>query len=342
MVALDLRRLRMLRELAERGTLGAVATALGYTPSAVSQQLAVLEREVGARLLEKAGRGVRLTDAGRLLAQHAGVLLSAAEVAQADLASLTGEVRGTVRAGGLQSATRRVLIPAVARLLTEHPQVRVELSELELEQALPELRLGSLDLVISDEYAGHPRPRPAGLRFALLHEEPLKVVLPAAHPCAAHGGPVAVAALRDAVWVASAAGTGHHALVVGTCRALGGYEPDLRHRSNDADVQLDLVRTAGSVALLPALTLPAADPALAVRDVAETTITRRLMIVVRDGPMAPALGTVLAAVTEQAHRLDRELAVQPADAGASPRRRGGWNDPDHDDARPRHAPARRR
>ncbi|HZB50113.1 MAG TPA: LysR family transcriptional regulator, partial [Mycobacteriales bacterium] len=80
---MDLRRLRMLRELAERGTLAAVATALGYTPSAVSQQLAVLEKEAGVRVLERAGRGVRLTDAGRLLAEHAGVLLAAAEAARA-------------------------------------------------------------------------------------------------------------------------------------------------------------------------------------------------------------------------------------------------------------------
>src|SRR3954465_9714690 len=231
MIALDLRRLRLLRELEERGTLWAVASALGYSPSAVSQQLAVLEKEVGVPLLEKAGRGVRLTDAGPLLSHHAGVLLSAAEAARSDLASLSGEVRGTVRAGGLQSATRRVLIPAVARMQVEHPQVRVEISELELEQALPELRLGALDLVVSDEYAGHPRPRPAGLTFEPLHEEPLRLVLPAAHPCAGHGGPAALAPLGEDVWAASAPGTGHHALVVGPCRSLGGYEPDLRHRS---------------------------------------------------------------------------------------------------------------
>jgi DNA-binding transcriptional LysR family regulator len=303
MVWLELRRLRVLRELEVRGTLGAVAAALGYTPSAVSQQLAVLEREAGTRLLEKAGRGVRLTDAGRLLARHARVLLSAAEAAEADLASLTGEVRGTVRAGGLQSATRRLLIPAVARLLDDAPQVRVEVTELELEQALPELRLGALDLVVSDEYDGHPRPRPAGLRYELLHREPLHVVLPAAHPAARDGGPVAVAALRDDVWVAAPTGTGHHDLVVGTCRSLGGYEPDLRHRSNDADVQLELVRAAGAVALMPALTLPAGDPALAVRDVAEAAIGRRLVVVTRDGPTGPALDSFLGALRDQAHRL---------------------------------------
>jgi DNA-binding transcriptional LysR family regulator len=312
MDAFDLRRLRLLRELQERGTLSAVAAAVGYTPSAVSQQLTVLEKEAGVRLLEKAGRGVRLTDAARLLAQHAGVMLAAAEAARADLASLTGEIRGTVRAGGLQSATRRLLIPAVARMLVDQPQVRVEISEVELEQALPELRLGTLDLVVSDEYDGHPRPRPAGLTFAPLHEEALKLVLPATHPCAERGGPVAVAALRDDPWVASAAGTGHHALVIGTCRSLGGYEPDLRHRANDADVQLDLVRAAGAVALLPALALPPADPALAVRDVAGTVVRRRLMLITRDNPTGPALTTFLVAVRHQAHRLGQEQAARKA------------------------------
>src|SRR5919199_374088 len=267
MMALDLRRLRLLRELEERGTLGAVAAALGYSPSAVSQQLNVLENEVGVPLLEKAGRGVRLTDAGRLLSQHAGVLLSAAEAARADLESLTGEVRGTVRAGGLQSATRRVLIPALTRMLVDHPQVRVEISELELEQALPELRLGTLDVVISDEYDGHPRPRPAGLRFDLLLAEPLRVVLPAGHPAALRGGPVAIAELRDEVWVASERGTGHHALVISACRSVGGFGPDLRHRSKDSDVHLEPSRPAGPVGPLPTLPLPPPDPALAVRDV---------------------------------------------------------------------------
>jgi DNA-binding transcriptional LysR family regulator len=300
MVAFDLRRLRMLRELDERGTLAAVATALGYTPSAISQQLGVLEKEVGARLLQKAGRGVRLTDVGRLLSRHAGVLLAAADAARVDLASLAGELRGTVRAGGLQSATRRVLIPAVARMRADHPHVRLEISELELEQALPELRLGALDLVVSDEYDGHPRPRPAGLTFEPLLEEPLKLVLPGAHPCAEPGGPVAITALKDDVWVASATGTGHHVLVVGTCRSLGGYEPDLRHRSNDADVQLELVRTTGAVALMPTLALPVGDPALALRDITEAAVTRRLMIITRDGPTAPALDTFLTAVREQA------------------------------------------
>ncbi|MGN9911548.1 LysR family transcriptional regulator [Phytohabitans sp. LJ34] len=304
MVTLDLRRLRFLREFEERGTLAAVAAALGYSPSTVSQQLTLLEKEVGAALLVKAGRGVRLTDAGQLLARHARVLLAAAETAEADLAALGGDIRGTVRAGGLQSAARRLLVPALARMTVDHPRVRMEIFELELEQSLPGLRLGAVDLVIGDEYDGHPRPRPAGLRFTVLLEEPIKVVLPAAHPLARPGGAVAVAALRSDVWTASAEGTGHHAMVVGTCRSLGGYEPDLRHRSSDADVQLELVRAGAAVALMPPLALPAGDPAVAIRDVAEAALGRRLVAVTRDIPPAPALTALLTAVTDQVRGLD--------------------------------------
>jgi len=300
---MDLRRLRFLREFQERGTLGAVAAALAYSPSTVSQQLAQLEKEVGTDLFEKAGRGLRLNDSGRLLAEHARVLLAAAEAAEADLAALSGDIRGTVRAGALQSAARRLLIPALVAVGAAHPAIRVEISELELEQALPGVRLGAADLVIGDEYDGHPRPRPAGLRFTPLLEEPLRIVLPAAHRLAASPGPVALAALRDEVWTASAEGTGHHAMVIGTCRALGDYEPDLRHRSNDADVQLELVRAGAAVALLPPLTLPAGDPALAVRAVAGTTLRRRLVAVTRDTPPTPALTAFHAAVSAQAGRF---------------------------------------
>jgi DNA-binding transcriptional LysR family regulator len=302
MVPWDLRRLALLRELQERGTLAAVAQSLGYTPSAVSQQLAVLEREAGTPLLEKAGRGVRLTDAGRLLAEHAAVLLASADAARADLDALHDDVRGVVRAGGLQSATRGLLIPALARIGAEHPGLRVEITELEVEQALPELRVGGLDLAISDEYDGHPRPRPRGLVVETLHEEPLRLVLPASHPLARRRR-IPLAALRDEAWVASAAGTGHHTLVLSTCRSLGGFEPDLRHRSNDADVQLELVRTTGAIALLPPLTLPDRDPLLAIRDIADGSVSRRLSLITREGPQPPALRAYVEAVREVARRL---------------------------------------
>ncbi|MFF9352385.1 LysR family transcriptional regulator [Streptomyces sp. NPDC014734] len=300
MVLSDLRRLRMLRELAERGTLAAVAAAIGYSPSAVSQQLAVLERETGARLVEPAGRGVRLTDAGKALARHATVMLNVAETAETELANLTQEVRGRIRAVGLQSAARRLLIPALVEVARSHPLVEVEITELELEVALPELRLGTVDLVVSDEYEGYPRPRPDGVDHHLLLREGTRLVLPAGHPLAARPGPVAPSALRHEVWASSNSGTGHHAMIIGTCRTHGGFDPDLRHRSNDADVQLELVRRAGAVTLLPDLTLPATDPCLAIRDIAGTSLTRRLYAVIRQqSPTSPALNTYLEALRRQ-------------------------------------------
>lgn len=303
MITFDLRRLRLLLEVEERGTFAAAAAALGYTPSAISQQLAILEREAGAPLFAKAGRGVRMTDAGRLLARHAQAILAEAESAQAALAALGDEVRGTVRASGLQSGTRRLLIPAVARVMTEHPLVRVEVSEIELEQALPLLRLGDVDFAISDEYDGHPRPRPDGLVFELLLEEPLLLALPASHPRARRRGAVDITALRDAVWGASDVGTGHHAAVLNTCRSLGGFEPDLRYTSNDANVQLELVRLTGAVALLPGLTLPPAADGVVIRDVAGVTISRRLVAVMREGARSPALSAFATAVADEARRL---------------------------------------
>src|SRR6266508_272676 len=110
---LDLKRLRLLHELHARGTIAAVAEALRFTPSAVSQQLAVLERETGVTLLERAGRGVRLTDPALVLVEHAGALLERAALAEADLAAANGTVVGRARIAGLQSAALRLALPAM-------------------------------------------------------------------------------------------------------------------------------------------------------------------------------------------------------------------------------------
>src|SRR4051794_22845005 len=149
---LDLHRLRLLHELRERGTIAAVAEALRYTPSAVSQQLAVLEREAGVRLLEPAGRSVRLTDAALVLVDHAGALLERAELAQADLAAAAGTVAGRARIASFQSVALRLAIPAMQALALEAPELRCELVEAEPEQSLPALALGDVDLVLGDEW----------------------------------------------------------------------------------------------------------------------------------------------------------------------------------------------
>src|ERR671926_1583809 len=123
---LDLRRLRLLHELHERGTIAAVADALRFTPSAVSQGLATLEREVGVALLERAGRGVRLTDAALVLVGHADALLERAALAEADLAAAAGTVAGRARIAGFQSVALRLAIPAINALARDAPRLRCE------------------------------------------------------------------------------------------------------------------------------------------------------------------------------------------------------------------------
>src|ERR687887_1841500 len=134
---LELRRLRLLRELNERGTIAAVADALQFTPSAVSQQLAMLEREAGVPLLARAGRGVRLTDAALVLVGHADALLARAALAEADLAAASGAVAGRARIAGFESVALRLALPAIERLAHDAPALRCEFVEAEPEDALP-------------------------------------------------------------------------------------------------------------------------------------------------------------------------------------------------------------
>src|SRR5262245_28957437 len=156
---LDLKRLRLLRELNARGTIGAVALALDYSPSAVSQQLALLEKEAGVPLLERVGRNVRLTAAAQQLVQHTDVLLARMEEAESDLQATANLVTGTVRVAAFQSAGLYLLAPALKRLHQVHPALRVEVTDAEPETSLPSVALGTLDLVLADQYPFLPRPR---------------------------------------------------------------------------------------------------------------------------------------------------------------------------------------
>lgn len=301
---LDLHRLRMLREFEALGTVAATAQALGYTPSAVSQQLAVLEREAGARLLVKAGRGVRLTDAGRLLARHAGTLLAAAEEAEADLARSAHTVAGTIRVAAFQTAMLHLVLPAVQALAAAHPAVRVEVVEAEVEEALPALRRGRIDVLIADEYDGLPRERHTGLRRERLLREQVRLILPAAHPLARARRRPSLAALAGEAWSAAIPGTGHHALVVNTCRALGGFEPDVRHHSNDLLILLELVRRTGAVTLLPDLVQNRDDASVRARTPAEGAIHRDVHLLTRhSGAARPALAAVREALGAEAARV---------------------------------------
>jgi DNA-binding transcriptional LysR family regulator len=302
---LDLRRLRLLRELDERGTIAAVADALQFTPSAVSQQLAILEREAGVRLLERAGRGVRLTDPALTLVGHADALLERAALAEADLAAAAGTVTGRVRVAGFQSVVLRVALPAMEALARDAPRLRCELVEAEPEQALPALALGDLDLVLGDEWQHGPRRLAAGLHRHELIEDPVHLVLPVRHPAARrHRDAVPLSELAGAVWVTGHAGMGWDEMTLRTCREHGGFDPDIRHRTNDANASLALVARGLAVALLPKFALPARPRGTALRAIAGTQTARAIFAVTRATDAArPSTQALLAAVRHAAAEL---------------------------------------
>ena len=301
---LDLRRLRLLRELEQRGTIAAVADALQFTPSAVSQQLALLEREAGVPLLERAGRGVRLTDAALMLVDHADALLERAALAEADLAAAAGAVAGRGRIAGFQSVMLRLALPAIEALARDAPRLRCEVVEAEPEQALPALALGDVDLVLGDEWQHQPLKLPAGVERHELHSDPVQLVLPERHPAALrHRGAVPLAELAGAAWTTGHVGIAWEEMTQRTCRALGGFDPDIRHRTNDATLSLALVARGLAVTLLPDLPLPRDRAGLALRSIAEGGVSRAIFAATRAADAArPSTQALLAAVRSAAAR----------------------------------------
>jgi DNA-binding transcriptional LysR family regulator len=291
---LNLARLRLLVELDRRGTMAAVASELGYTPSAISQQLGQLERETGRVLLEKAGRGLRLTDAGRLLAERGRELIAQSESVEADLAALEG-VAGTLRVAAYQTAARHLVTPAMRTLHEDHPALTCELVDLDAEQALPLLRAGQLDVVVAEEYEHAPRPRYADVERHELTDDPLRLALAKGHPLARKRGRVELAALRDEPWATAYEGTAYSEMLVRTCRLRGGFEPIIRHRVNDMETLLELAAGGLAVILAPSLGLPEDHPGLTVRDLKGEPVSRSVFAATRQGAAErPAVAALLA------------------------------------------------
>lgn len=243
---LDLRRLWLLRELARRGTIAAVAEALSYSSSAVSQQLAALEKEAGVRLLEPAGRRVRLTPQAGILVAHTEVLLEEMERAQAELAQSLNETVGTLRVAAFQTAVLALVPHALSQLERQHPSLRVEVTELEPEAALPALVSGEFDLALGEEYPGFPLPRPRETeRYDLLTDE-LRLVTPAGW------SERSLPSLASRPFVLEPVGTTARQWATAACRQ-AGFEPDARYITTDLQIHLRLVESGLAAALLPDL-----------------------------------------------------------------------------------------
>jgi len=298
---LDVRRLRVLRELAARGTIAATADALGYTAPAVSQQLAALEREAGVELLERNGRRRRLTPAGEELVARTEGILRELEAAEAAIERTTSQVAGVLRTAAFASAHRALLPRAIAELAAEHPDLRVTTRDLEPEDSLPKLKLGELDLALAQEYAFAPTPRDPALERTDLLEDQVRLALPEDHPLAGERE-VDIAALAAEPWIAGKDGSFCHLVVVHSAHQ-AGYEPRITHITNDFQVSFALVAAGAGVGLVPEL---AGDPppGVVTRTVAGAPPHRRIYAAVRAGSSErPAIAAMLAALVRQPSKV---------------------------------------
>jgi len=241
----ELRRLRLLHELALRGTITDVARALSYSPSTVSQQLALLEREAGAVLLEPDGRRVRLTAQGRLLADHAARALELDEAAHVEL-SRTAEAPSLVRLAVMPTAAEALVPRALTVLAERHPDLRLEMVEMAPEEGLFELQAHAFDLVVAEQYPGYTRELRPGIDRTILGLDPIRLALPLGESARD------LSELRDHAWALEPEGAAVRMWAVQQCRA-AGFEPDVRFEATDLIAHARLVEAGHAVAMLPDL-----------------------------------------------------------------------------------------
>ncbi|MBZ4321031.1 LysR family transcriptional regulator [Streptomyces huiliensis] len=300
----DLHRLRLLRELKHRGTLAAVAAALSYSPSTVSQQLSQLEAEAGVRLLEPVGRRVRLTHQAEILVAHTEAVLERLERAQADIAGSLTDVTGTLRVAAFQTAALTLVPPALSLLRAAHPGLRIHVTQGEPETALPALLARDFDLVVTEEYPGDSIPHPAELEREPLLDDTLRLAVP--EPSTV-GPSTALRALAGHPWVMEPEGTAVRRWAVALCRD-AGFEPDVRFESSDLLLHLRLVEEGHAAAFLPDLVWNGRRPTVPLHPLPPGRHTRRLSTVVRRGRARhPAITACRAALREAA-----EGAATPA------------------------------
>lgn len=287
---IDVRRLRLLLELSRRGTITAVADALAYTPSAVSQQLAALEREAGVALLERAGRRVALTPAGDVLAGYAGSVLAVLEEASAAMAATRTALTGPLRIGAFPTAARTILSPALVALGRDHPGLELMVTELDPVAVPDALRAGTLDVALTFVYDYVPDEHDPALEAEPLLEETIYLATANGRHDTAE---TCVRDWRDAPWIAGSPDTLCHTMVVRACQACG-FTPRIRHHADDFSTVLALVEAGQGVSLVPELGLTGAPAAVTLTPLAAR---RRSRIAYRKGTRHhPAIAAFAAAI----------------------------------------------
>ncbi|MDQ1018729.1 LysR family transcriptional regulator [Streptomyces afghaniensis] len=286
----NLRRLQMLRELKHRGTLAAVATALSYSPSAVSQQLSLLENEVGAPLLQPHGRRVRLTPQADILVAHTEAVLRQLDQAAADIAASLAEVTGTLRVAGFQTAALALLPRALTWLGETHPGVRVTFTQAEPDTALAALLARDCDVVIDEVFPGRPQARATEVEHQLLARDLMRLATP---------GPAELAELAGRPWAMEPAGTPAREWTTAVCQE-AGFEPDVAFETADMLVHAELVAAGHAAAFLPDLLWHDRRPPVALYHLAARH-HRDILVTVRSGAAGhPLIRALLAALSAAA------------------------------------------
>lgn len=295
---LEVRRLRLLRELSRHGTIAATARVCSLTPSAVSQQLALLEREVATPLLIRDGRRLVLTEAARVLVAHTERVLADLEAAEAGVAELSSTVQGMLRIAAFPTAARALVPTAIARCRAEHPDLRMRLTE--QEQAIDPLKAGDVDIALVYAYNLLPRLREPGVEIETLLEEPLLAALPA--DMRLPDGPIALGELAERPWIAAQRDDDLRVMLERAC-GLAGFAPELDYTSSDYTVIFALVEAGLGVSLVPRLALESISTHIQLREIAEPALSRTIAAATRAGsdrnpPIAAVLTALRTVATE--------------------------------------------
>jgi len=310
---IDPRRLRVLREVKLRGTVTGAAAGLHLTPSAVSQQIAVLSRELGVPLLEKTGRGVRLTGQARVVLEHASVVQAQLERARAELAAFADGTVGTVAVAGFSTAISGLIAPVIERLAGSRPGITVSAVEMEPPDVFTRLDRGDLDIAIAvDHRRVPPRSDPHYHRIDLL-ADPFDAAVPAGHRLAGREE-ITLSELAEDIFVAAAPGTSCYEVTLSACAA-AGFNPDIRNYSTDWDAVAALVAVGCGVGLVPRLAQPLHRPGVVLVPLAgdgSPRAARNIFAAVRAGAQAePALAATLEALVDVAGKQANGVANQP-------------------------------
>lgn len=304
---LDVKRLNILREVANHASFSAAADTLYLSQSAVSQQIATLEREVGMRLLDRTREGPKLTDAGRVLVTHAEAAISRLEEAERDLAAISGLEAGELRLASFPSASENVLTEAVSIFNGRHPAVGLKVADAEPEESLPRLRAGEIDLALTFDYPSMPRVEDRDLERTLVLTESMHLALPADHPLAGRAA-VPLAELADTVWLCGSLPSTCGEVVRSACRA-AGFEPRVGFETDDYHVMQGFIAAGLGVTLLPDLALPTLRSDLVVRPTDPPAPQRRVWATTRlEGSRSPATDEMLSILVEVGTRLSANTA----------------------------------